>query len=83
MLESSSRIVALLVAETSELSDDYAAIAQLVERIHGKDEVSGSSPDRGSRIDFSIFDGAAVIFVFTVEKTRLIEYRYRKYPIFV
>ena len=26
----------------------YAAIAQLVERIHGKDEVSGSSPDRGS-----------------------------------
>jgi hypothetical protein len=25
-----------------------AAIAQLVERIHGKDEVSGSSPDRGS-----------------------------------
>ena len=52
MLESSSRIVALLVAETSELSDDYAAIAQLVERIHGKDEVSGSSPDRGSRIEF-------------------------------
>ena len=27
-----------------------AAIAQLVERIHGKDEVSGSSPDRGSTI---------------------------------
>ena len=27
----------------------YAAIAQLVERIHGKDEVSGSSPDRGSK----------------------------------
>ena len=27
---------------------DVAAIAQLVERIHGKDEVSGSSPDRGS-----------------------------------
>lgn len=27
---------------------NYAAIAQLVERIHGKDEVSGSSPDRGS-----------------------------------
>ena len=26
----------------------YAAIAQLVERIHGKDEVSGSNPDRGS-----------------------------------
>ena len=53
MLESGSRIVALLVAETSELSDDYAAIAQLVERIHGKDEVSGSSPDRGSRIEFT------------------------------
>ena len=51
MLESSSRIVALLVAETSELSDDYAAIAQLVERIHGKDEVSGSSPDRGSKLE--------------------------------
>ena len=30
----------------------YAAIAQLVERIHGKDEVSGSSPDRGSIIAF-------------------------------
>ena len=27
-----------------------AAIAQLVERIHGKDEVSGSNPDRGSKI---------------------------------
>ena len=27
----------------------FAAIAQLVERIHGKDEVSGSSPDRGSK----------------------------------
>ena len=43
--------MALLVAETSELSDDYAAIAQLVERIHGKDEVSGSSPDRGSKLE--------------------------------
>ena len=28
-----------------------AAIAQLVERIHGKDEVSGSSPDRGSKLE--------------------------------
>ena len=27
-----------------------AAIAQLVERIHGKDEVLGSNPSRGSRI---------------------------------
>ncbi len=27
---------------------ECAAIAQLVERIHGKDEVSGSNPDRGS-----------------------------------
>ena len=36
-----------------ELVGFHAAIAQLVERIHGKDEVSGSSPDRGSRIDFS------------------------------
>lgn len=26
----------------------HAAVAQLVERIHGKDEVSGSIPDRGS-----------------------------------
>ena len=26
----------------------YAAIAQLVERIHGKDEVTGSNPVRGS-----------------------------------
>ena len=30
------------------LSSVNAAIAQLVERIHGKDEVSGSTPDRGS-----------------------------------
>ena len=30
-----------------------AAIAQLVERIHGKDEVSGSSPDRGSKLEFT------------------------------
>ncbi len=28
--------------------DSLAAVAQLVERIHGKDEVSGSIPDRGS-----------------------------------
>ena len=27
-----------------------AAIAQLVERIHGKDEVLGSNPSRGSNI---------------------------------
>ncbi len=27
----------------------YAAVAQMVERIHGKDEVSGSIPDCGSR----------------------------------
>ena len=27
----------------------YAAIAQLVERIHGKDEVTGSNPVRGSK----------------------------------
>ena len=26
----------------------YAVIAQLVERIHGKDEVPGSNPGRGS-----------------------------------
>ena len=31
----------------------YAAIAQLVERFHGKEEVSGSNPDRGSKLDFS------------------------------
>ncbi len=26
----------------------YAVVAQLVERVHGKDEVSGSTPDNGS-----------------------------------
>ena len=31
-----------------------AAIAQLVERIHGKDEVSGSTPDRGSILQVSL-----------------------------
>ena len=30
------------------LKTGYAAIAQLVERIHGKDEVLGSNPSRGS-----------------------------------
>ena len=34
-----------------ELVGFHAAIAQLVERIHGKDEVSGSSPDRGSKLE--------------------------------
>ena len=32
-----------------------AAIAQLVERIHGKDEVSGSNPDRGSILNYLPF----------------------------
>ena len=32
----------------SVLQSVYAAIAQLVERIHGKDEVLGSNPSRGS-----------------------------------
>ena len=36
-----------------ELVGFHAAIAQLVERIHGKDEVSGSSPDRGSNLEFT------------------------------
>ena len=30
-------------------SDGYAVLAQLVERIHGKDEVTGSNPVDGSR----------------------------------
>ncbi len=37
-----------LIQSNSNLG--YAAIAQLVERIHGKDEVSGSTPDRGSTL---------------------------------
>ena len=32
---------------------NVAAVAQLVERIHGKDEVSGSIPDRGSKNPFA------------------------------
>ena len=40
----------------------HAAIAQLVERIHGKDEVSGSSPDRGSKLDFFQFTTALLLF---------------------
>ena len=42
--------LASTAANLLELVGFHAAIAQLVERIHGKDEVSGSSPDRGSRI---------------------------------
>ncbi len=40
-----------------------AAIAQLVERIHGKDEVSGSSPDRGSMAEFVGHPIVGVIFI--------------------
>lgn len=32
---------------------ECASIAQSVERIHGKDEVTGSNPVRGSRIDYT------------------------------
>ena len=32
-------------------TDIFAAIAQLVERFHGKEEVSGSNPDRGSKLE--------------------------------
>lgn len=39
----------------------YAAIAQLVERIHGKDEVPGSNPGRGS-IDYQTAP-SGVVFV--------------------
>ena len=41
--EFSKRSFAVIITNVAS-----AAIAQLVERIHGKDEVSGSSPDRGS-----------------------------------
>ena len=34
-----------------------AAIAQSVERIHGKDEAPGSNPGRGSRVMASAFAG--------------------------
>ena len=40
-----------------------AALAQQVERIHGKDEVSGSSPDRGSMAEFVDRPIVGVIFV--------------------
>ena len=36
------------VAGSIPVSPASAAIAQLVERIHGKDEVTGSTPVRGS-----------------------------------
>ena len=37
--------------------DRYADLAQLAERIHGKDEVAGSIPAEGSRKNFR-FDGS-------------------------
>ena len=46
-----------------ELVGFHAAIAQLVERIHGKDEVSGSSPDRGSMTEFVNHPIVGVIFI--------------------
>lgn len=39
----------------------FAAIAQLVERIHGKDEVSGSTPDRGSIYQLHIVVTSVII----------------------
>ena len=48
----------------------HAAIAQLVERIHGKDEVSGSSPDRGSRmLQTSELSPERAIFFLVVRST--------------
>ena len=44
---SATRTHNLVQNEVSPLTI-YAAIAQLVERFHGKEEVSGSNPDRGS-----------------------------------
>ena len=38
-----------------------AAIAQLVERIHGKDEVTGSNPVRGSIFVILIIFAAMVV----------------------
>lgn len=32
-----------------DIVSDYAVVAQLAERVHGKDEVSGSIPDIGSK----------------------------------
>ncbi len=45
-----------------------AAIAQLVERIHGKDEVSGSSPDRGS-IEHNNSAFGAIFYLATLKTT--------------
>ena len=48
---SASYIVPRLLVDMSRAHaqvHNYAAIAQLVERIHGKDEVQGSNPCRGS-----------------------------------
>ena len=55
-------------------SDGYAVLAQLVERIHGKDEVTGSSPVDGSirkrYIDYSRSKtGGNFVFAWVVEKS--------------
>ena len=49
-----------------ELVGFHAAIAQLVERIHGKDEVSGSSPDRGSKLDPKIWRCCRLFCLFVI-----------------
>jgi hypothetical protein len=47
-----------------------AVIAQLVERIHGKDEVSGSNPD----------DGSILVLKNGLIFARIVEYRIRHLP---
>ena len=42
-----SQVRALLAEFFYEIKHIYAALAQQVERIHGKDEVAGSSPASG------------------------------------
>lgn len=58
-----------------------AAIAQLVERIHGKDEVSGSSPDRGSIFIFDIMIKVAKVLIRNDKDQFLVVYR-NNHPIF-
>ena len=52
----------------------YADLAQQVEHIHGKDGVSGSSPEVGSRYskgsgDFFLTPFSLLYSIFTAEKT--------------
>ena len=57
----------------------HAAIAQLVERFHGKEEVPGSNPGRGSRLNKLIEKPPEEVFFYTLNANQEIFVISKKY----